>query len=213
MKKLTAFCFMFMILLSFSACSAGNSDAGSTGTNANTEVNTNTEVNAASETNAATEAENKNILVVNFSATGTTKALAEHAAEILGADLYQIEAAVSYTSDDLNYNDTASRTTREQNDPAARPAISGAVQNMEQYDTVFIGYPIWNGQAPRIISTFLESYDFSGKTIVPFCTSHSSPVGSSDTNLHALTGTAVWKPGKRFEQGASYEAMEDWLNQ
>ena len=111
-------------------------------------------------------------LVAYFSATNTTRPLAEYAAGVLDADLYEIVPEVPYTDADLAYY-TNGRADREQNDPAARPAISGSVDNMADYDVVFLGYPIWHGQAPRIISTFLESYDFTGKTIVPFCTSHS----------------------------------------
>lgn len=150
-------------------------------------------------------------LVVYFSATGTTKLLAEYAAEILNADLYEIVPEKPYTEADLAYY-TNGRADREQNDPDARPGISGSVESIEDYDTILFGYPIWHGQAPRIISTFLESYDFSGKTIVPFCTSHSSGIGSSADNLHASCSEQTnWKPGKRFEAGASMEIMQEWL--
>lgn len=151
-------------------------------------------------------------LVVFFSATGTTKPLAEYAAEILEADIYEIVAEEPYTEADLAYY-TGGRADQEQDDPNARPAISGSVENMDSYDTVLIGYPIWHGQAPRIISTFLESYDFSGKTIVPFCTSHSSGIGSSATNLHGLCpDTVEWATGRRFEAGTSRDTMEEWLD-
>lgn len=150
------------------------------------------------------------ILVAYFSATGTTRPLAEYAADILDADLYEIVPEVPYTDADLAYY-TNGRADREQNDPTARPAISGTVANMADYDVVLIGYPIWHGQAPKIIYTFLESYDFTGKTIVPFCTSHSSGIGSSDTNLHALADGANWLAGRRFSAGTSRSTMEDWL--
>lgn len=150
-------------------------------------------------------------LVVYFSCTGTTKPLAEYAAEIIGADLYEIVAEDPYTEADLAYY-TNGRADQEQNDPDARSAISGGVENMDQYDTIIIGYPIWHGQSPRIISTFLESYDFSGKTILPFCTSHSSGIGSSADNLHVLcSDSTVWLEGKRFEAGTSKETIEEWL--
>ena len=151
------------------------------------------------------------ILVAYFSATGTTKALAEYAADILGADLYEIVPEVPYTDDDLDYNNNSSRANQEQSSATARPAISGGVSNMEDYDVVLLGYPIWHGQAPKVISTFLEGYDFTGKTIVPFCTSHSSGIGSSDTNLHALAPVADWCSGRRFAGGAAREAMEEWI--
>ena len=97
------------------------------------------------------------------------------------------------------------------NDPSSRPSISGAVDNMEQYDIVFIGYPIWWGEAPKIVSTFMESYDFSGKTIVPFCTSGSSGIGSSASNLEELTDKAQWLPGQRFQGGSSQEEIMAWV--
>ena len=112
---------------------------------------------------------------------------------------------------DLAYY-TNGRTDQEQNDPDARPAISGGVENMDAYDTIILGYPIWHGQAPRIISTFLESYDFSGKTMIPFCTSHSSGIGSSADDLHILCAdSAVWLDGRRFEAGTSKEIIEEWI--
>lgn len=155
--------------------------------------------------------ENKT-LVVYFSATGITKPLAEYASEILSADIYEIVPEEPYTEADLAYY-TNGRADQEQNNPSARPAISGSVENMEEYDTIVLGYPIWHGQAPRIINTFLESYDFSGKTIIPFCTSHSSGVGSSADNLHTLCSKQTnWKPGRRFEAGTSMEQIEEWLS-
>lgn len=157
------------------------------------------------------EVSDDNTLVVYFSGTGTTKPLAEYTADIMSADLYEIVPELPYTQEDLTYY-TNGRADREQNDPSARPAISGSVANMEQYDVVFLAYPIWHGQAPKIISTFLESYDFSGKTIVPFCTSHSSGIGSSDTNLHALASNANWLSGRRFAAGTSKDTMEEWIN-
>jgi flavodoxin len=109
---------------------------------------------------------------------------------------------------------TNGRADQEQNDPNVRPAISGGVENMNEYDTIILGYPIWHGQAPRIISTFLESYDFSGKMIVPFCTSHSSGIGSSASNLHSLCAESVeWRDGKRFESGVSKESVQKWIEE
>lgn len=147
-----------------------------------------------------------------FSATGTTRPLAQYAAEHLGADLYEITPAIPYTAADLNYY-SGGRADQEQNDPSARPAISGGVEDMSQYDMVFIGYPIWHGQAPKIISTFLESGSFSGKIIIPFCTSGSSPIGSSARNLHSLAPDAVWKDGRRISSNASRSTLEDWIKE
>ena len=152
------------------------------------------------------------VLVAYFSATNTTKPLAEYVADGLDADIYEIVPEIPYTSADLNYSNSSSRATAEMNDPIVRPAISGSVSNMEQYDVVFIGYPIWWGQAPRIVSTFFESYDFNGKTIIPFCTSGSSGIGSSARNLHSLTNGANWLDGRRFSGGTSRNTMIEWVN-
>ena len=154
----------------------------------------------------------KKILIAYFSATNNTKGIANHLNDILDADLYEIVPEQPYTSDDLNYNDSSSRSSLEMNDPNARPTISGGVDDMEQYNVIFLGYPIWWGQAPKIISTFLESYDLSGKTIVPFCTSGSSGIGSSATNLHSLASAATWMDGQRFSGSASRSTVESWVN-
>ncbi len=148
-------------------------------------------------------------LVAYFSATNTTRPLAEYAADILNADLYEIVPEVPYTDADLAYY-TNGRGDREQNDSSARPAISGSVANMADYDVIFLGYPIWHGQPPRIISTFLESYDLTGKTIVPFCTSHSS--GYSDSSIKSLAPGANWITGRRFAGGTSRGTVEEWIN-
>ena len=151
------------------------------------------------------------ILVAYFSATGTTEQVAQQAAEVLDADLYEIVPEEPYTEADLAYY-TGGRADQEQDDPNARPAITGGVEDMSQYDTILLGYPIWHGQAPRIISTFLESYDFAGKTIIPFCTSHSSGVGSSADDLHDLCpDTVTWVEGMRFASGTSSEEIQSWL--
>ena len=155
--------------------------------------------------------EGTKVLIAYFSATNNTEGIANHLDAILDADLYEITPEQPYTAADLNYNSDC-RANDEQNDPSARPAISGSVDNMEQYDVIFLGYPIWWGQAPKIISTFLESYDLSGKTIVPFCTSGSSGLGSSATNLHGLASNTTWLDGQRFSGSASRSTVESWVN-
>ena len=152
------------------------------------------------------------VLVAYFSATGNTENIAEYLTAILDADLYEIVPEVPYTAEDLNYSNSDCRANQEQNDPAARPAISGGVENMEDYEVVFLGYPIWWGDAPKIISTFLESYDFNGKTIVPFCTSGSSGIGQSASDLEALTDGATWLDGQRFNGSASQETVSQWVD-
>lgn len=166
----------------------------------------------ASGTDEQTEDGGK-VLVAYFSATGTTKTLAEYAADIMGADLYEIVPEEPYTSADLDYGDSNSRSSIEMDDPSARPAISGSVEDMLRYDIIFLGYPIWWGEAPRIVDTFMESYDFSGKTIVPFCTSASSGMGSSARNLHGLCAEDVtWLDGDRLGSSSSREDMVTWIN-
>ena len=151
-------------------------------------------------------------LVAYFSATGNTEEIAQHLQTILGASLYEIIPAEPYSDDDLNYNASDCRANQEQNDPDARPAIDGSVDNMEGYEVIFLGYPIWWGDAPKIISTFLESYDFDGKTIVPFCTSGSSGIGNSAEPLADLAESAVWREGTRFAPGASQEEVAVWVD-
>ena len=156
----------------------------------------------------------KNILVAYFSCTGNTRSLAEQIANTSKADLFEIRPQIPYSSADLNWRNSSSRSTKEQNDLSSRPAISGNVENMKQYNIVFIGYPIWFGQAPKIISTFLESYDFSGKTIIPFCTSGSSPIGSSASNLHKLcSNNTTWLSGSRFAGNISRSAVVTWIKE
>lgn len=144
-------------------------------------------------------------LVVYFSCTGTTQGIAEAIAKKLDADMYEIVPEQPYTSDDLNYNDEKSRSTKEMKDSSSRPTISGKIEHMEQYNRIVLGYPIWWGEAPRILATFVESYDFSGKTIIPFCTSGGSEIGSSSENLKSLAGSGTWMEGKRISSGESGE--------
>jgi len=164
------------------------------------------------ELHESTGSGDRKMLIAYFSATNNTENIADHLKELLDADLYEIVPETPYTSDDLNYNDSSSRSSQEMDDPDARPAISGSVENMEQYDVIFLGYPIWWGNAPRIINTFLESYDLSGKTIAPFCTSASSSLGSSAANLQELTDSVTWLEGQRFSGGASASDVQSWVD-
>jgi len=152
------------------------------------------------------------VLVAYFSCTGTTERIAGYIAGNYGVTAYRITPETPYTSADLNYNDSSSRATREQNDPAARPAISGTVENLEDYDIIFLGYPIWWGQAPKIMYTFVERCELSGKTIIPFCTSGSSGIGSSAVNLSQSAPNATWLEGSRFSGSATRESVIDWVN-
>lgn len=158
------------------------------------------------------EVQKTKVLVAYFSATNTTEGVAEHIANGLNADLYEIVPEEPYTDADLDYNDNNSRTTIEMNDSDARPTIFGSVENMQQYDIVFIGYPIWWGEAPRIVSTFMENYDFSGKTLIPFCTSGGSGMGSSVANLQQLTSSAKWLDGQRLNGSDSQDTIMEWVD-
>lgn len=155
--------------------------------------------------------ENARTLVAYFSYSGGTKQIAEYIRDAAGAELYRIEAAVPYTDDILKYYDSSTRAYIEQNDSAARPQIANTVADMEKYDVIYLGYPIWYGQAPKIMYTFLESYNFSGKTIIPFCTSGSSGIASSVTNLRPLANNANWLSGRRFNANDSYETVSQWV--
>lgn len=167
--------------------------------------------NSKPDDNPASGSEGRKILVAYFSATNNTKGVAQKLADGLGADLYEIVPEVAYTATDLAYNSDC-RANREQDDNSARPAISGSVENMDDYDIIFLGYPIWWGKAPRIMSTFIENYDFSGKTLVAFCTSGSSGFGNSDSALRSASGGATWLDGHRFSTDVSAEDLVAWAN-
>lgn len=151
------------------------------------------------------------VLVAVFSASGVTKRVGQEIARISGGDFFEIVPAEKYTNADLNYMNSRSRSSVEMNDPSARPEIANRVSDMDSYDTVIIGFPIWWGVAPRIIETFLESYDFGGKTILPFCTSGGSGVGRSDTELHKnVSGDVKWGKGVQINR-PNESTIKSWL--
>lgn len=149
-------------------------------------------------------------LVAYFSASGVTKAAAEHLVKAAGADLFEIKPAAPYTRADLDWTNKKSRSSVEMNNPDSRPEIAERLSNMEDYDTVFIGFPIWWYVAPTIINTFVESYDFSGKTIIPFATSGGSGMGKTVEVLKALCPGANWEKGKMLNRVSDRE-MESWV--
>lgn len=156
--------------------------------------------------------EGKSVLVVYFSATGTTKDVAEKIAAITDADLYEIKAAQEYTEADLDWHDDNSRTTKEQDDKSVRPEIGSDPVTLDGYTTIYIGYPIWWGEEPRIMDTFVESCSFDGVTMIPFCTSSSSGIGRSGTNLAENAGSGNWLDGQRFGAGASESEIQSWID-
>ncbi|MCR5456614.1 MAG: hypothetical protein K6F14_00870 [Clostridiales bacterium] len=203
-QYLVLFIVAALILSAFTGCTTQKQIETESTNNKST-----TEPLTTSETVPTTE--KGSVIVIYFSRTGHTKPLAEYIKDELEADIFEIEAKIPYTDDDIKYY-TDCRADREQKDPSARPEIAGDLPDLSKYDTIYIGYPIWHGQAPKIIYTFLESVNVSGKTLIPFCTSASSPVGSSAENLHPLAQNAVWKDGTRFAIGTSREEIKEWLN-
>lgn len=190
------------LLLSLTACGVNS------GTNSNTEPSaTQSQAETPSSEPAAEPTEEAaKMLVVYFSATGNTKEITR----LTGADLYEIVSAVPYTDEDLNYNNNECRANQEMNDASARPAIGSEAMDVSSYDTVFIGYPIWWGTMPRIINTFLDTYDLSGKTVLPFCTSGSSGITQSVTDIRAAEPDADVRDGLRAS-GANDSSIENWI--
>lgn len=152
-------------------------------------------------------------LVAYFSAGGTTKRLAEKLAKEIGADLFEIQAETPYTTADLDWRNSNSRSSIEMNDRDCRPAIRSKAADMAQYELVFIGFPIWWYREPSIIDTFMESYDFSGKTLIPFATSGGSGMGDSGKNMAALAPGASVTDGRRFGGSVSGKELSDWAAQ
>ena len=152
------------------------------------------------------------ILVVFFSASGRTRKVSQTLAEVAGADLFEIEPVQKYSGADLNWNNSNSRSSVEMNDPKSRPEIKNRIENFNDYNTIFIGFPIWWYVAPHIILTFLESYDFSGKTIIPFATSGGSGVGKTEDQLRESVSNSVnWKPMKMLNRVSESE-LKNWIS-
>lgn len=152
------------------------------------------------------------VLVAYFSAGGSTARVASNLASEICADLFEIRPEIPYTSADLNWNNKNSRSSVEMNDRNCRPAIADKVENMDQYDVVFVGFPIWWYREPSIIDTFMEAYVFSGKTVVPFATSGGSGLGNSSKNMQALAKGAKVVEGKRFNVRASQDELKNWAS-
>lgn len=209
MKKRAALFLACLMAFSLSAC-AGEEE-GTSGTAPVERAEQQPETESDEERSGGTQEDGK-ILVVYFSATGTTKEVAERLAGAAGADLEEIVPAQPYTDEDLDYNDDSCRANREQNDENVRPQIDGSIDNMDEYDMVLIGHPIWWSMEPRIMDTFMESYDFSGKILANFCTSGGSGIAQSSENLEALSPDAVWLEGRRFSSGADDDEIRQWLD-
>ena len=176
-------------------------------------VTTPTDTSTPTDTTSDGEVEENKMLVVYFSGTGNTRLLAERIAETTGADIFEIQPEDPYTDEDLNYNNDNCRANQEQNDPIARPAIASSIENIDDYDTIFLGYPIWWGTMPKIINTFLDTYDLSGKTIMPFCTSGGSGISTSVSAIRNACENADVKNGMRGFSSTSSSEIESWVDE
>jgi flavodoxin len=220
MKKLIAVCLLSAMLLVCAGCGSASATTTSAPvpTAAPEIVHEDVSVQQT-ESTAQGEAEKEEseqtaantVLVVYFSATGTTRGVAEKIAALTGAELAEIIPAQPYTDEDLNYSDRSTRATVEQNTPDARPEIANDI-SLDGYTTVYLGYPIWWGQAPRIMSSFVESHDFTGITVIPFCTSGGSGAGRTGETLGEQAGTGTFLSSTRLSAGISDSDLNDWIS-
>lgn len=226
MKKLTALIMSLLMITSLAACGSNetNTPAPSEPESAQTESVPTSEPESSesqSTQDSAMESEDSQeesvtgkTLVVYFSATGNTESAANYIAQATGGDLFELEPAEPYTDEDLNYNNDDSRVSREHEDEALRDVelVADTVENWDEYDTVFIGYPIWWGIAAWPVNGFVEANDFTGKTVIPFATSASSDLGQSGELLAELAGTGDWQEGQRFSSSVSEEDIQAWVD-
>jgi flavodoxin len=223
MKKIkTIFAVLMVITMALGLAACGNSKSNETSSPQETEAQNTSDGKAAVETPEIKPADNdtvseadpsrSDVLVAYFSVTGNTKGVAEKIAAITGGDLYEIVPAEPYSDADLNWNDRNSRATKEQNDKNVRPEIGSADISLEGYTTVYLGFPIWWGEEPRIMDSFAEKYSFDGITVIPFCTSSSSGIGRSGPNMEALAGSGTWLDGKRFGGSVSEADLRSWID-
>ena len=227
MRKLTALFLSLAMALGLAACSSGTPSPSESNTPETSAPQTSSEepessVEAessgasTSQSDGSEEAESTdgNTLVVYFSATGNTEQAATYIADLTGGDLFELEPADPYTDEDLNYSNEDSRVSQEYEDEALRNVelVADTVENWDSYDTVFIGYPIWWGIAAWPVDPFVEANDFTGKTVIPFCTSASSGLGDSSALLAEMAGTGDWQEGMRFRSGADEADVQEWVS-
>ena len=221
MKKLTVTLLSAVLVLSLAACGSTNQSVSSitqSETSAPTEQPptepSESSSTAPAESEPETQPETGKTLVVYYSASGNTERVAKDIAEAAGADLFEIVPTEVYTSDDLDWTNSDSRVSREHDDESLRdvPLTTTEVENWDDYDTVFIGYPIWWGIAAWPVDTFVKNNDFTGKTVIPFATSSSSGMGQSGSLLADMAGTGEWQEGQRFSSGVSSDDVQSWVN-
>lgn len=196
-----------------SSAAPESSAAESSASEASSEISS--EAPSSSQAQAEDTGSGSSVLVVYYSATGNTEQVAQYIADSTGGDLFEIQPVEPYTDDDLNWTDDNSRVSQEHADESLRDVelVADTVDNWDQYDTVFIGYPIWWGIAAWPVDGFVEANDFSGKTVIPFCTSSSSGLGESGQLLADMAGTGDWQEGRRFRSGASQEDVQSWIEE
>ena len=216
-KKLLTLSLAAVMALSLAACGGNDSSdqsANQTQEEAAPPADTAENVAAPESSGDGAAAADGNVLVVYYSASGNTETAANYIAQATGGDIFEITPAEPYTSDDLNWTDENSRVSREHEDESLRDVelTTTEVENWDSYDTVFIGYPIWWGIAAWPVDGFVEANDFSGKTVIPFCTSSSSGLGQSGELLAQLAGTGDWQEGQRFRSSASQEDVNEWVD-
>lgn len=208
MKKIY-FMFLFLIFMLVSCNNLSN-----TSTNSSSEkisrTSTNTTNSGVIDSTSTTKPDISNIAVIYFSATNHTKIIAEYISEYYSCEIIEIEAKIEYTSDDLNYNNSNSRVVKEHNDSSIRPELKNNI-DVSNYDYIYLGYPIWWGEAPNILYTFVENTNLSGKNIYPFCTSASSSLGSSASNL-SKKSNGTFLEGHRFRSNDSASSVTNWLD-
>lgn len=220
MKKILSMLMICTMLFALAACGNGGQTPGSSQEAAGqpsepaqeSAQGTAGEGSAQNPENGPESSSAENALVVYFSATGNTKSVAETLAAATGADLHEIVPQQPYTDEDLDYNDNSSRTTKEQNDEDARPEIAGSIDGIENYDVIYVGFPIWWGDMPRILYTFFDAYDLSGKTIAPFCTSGGSGISGALQSIEELEPSATVTDGLRAGTSDAEDDISRWLN-
>ncbi len=213
MLKRGIYLFLTIFLIFMFAGCGNNTSVNNSSENTTQSENVKENLDSQKEIEQPKDNDSIKIAVVYFSATGNTKTIAEYIAEEFNTDTYQIIPEQEYTSEDLDWTDGNSRASVEHNSPDFRPEIVGELPDLSSYDTIFIGYPIWWGEAPNIVKGFVENVDFSDKTVIPFCTSASSGIGSSGENLAELTDGATWLEGQRFSSNVEKSDVIEWINE
>ena len=219
MKKILIALFSMILIVSLVACGSGNrTEPSNESSETSREGSSKTSQEDSSETSRedssdSSEPTDGKTLVVYYSATNNTEAIAGYIADATGADLFELVPVEPYTSDDLNWTDRDSRVSKEHDDESLRNVelTAATVENWDEYDTVFIGYPIWWGIAAWPTDTFVKANDFTGKTVIPFCTSSSSGLGQSGELLKEEAGTGNWLEGQRFQSRASEDTVKEWV--